>query len=376
MDRDFAKWCASASVAERCRAVESLAEASDADACPPGWLEREDVLLALAGDPSPKVRTALARRLAPERTAPRRIVRILCDDVDAVAVPLVRRSLSLDDDDLVDFVVTGSAKIRCAIAGRARLGARVSAALACLGERAVVLELLENDGACLTPSVIRTIVERHGGEGVVRDTLLQRGDLPADLRQTLLLETGGAIGGMELVRAVLGEAASRRIVSEACEAGTATIAETVEPREMAPFVEHLRASGQITTAFLLRAACGGHIDLFAAALSGLTRLSFARVRSVLVDARDPAFSALCAAAGLPGPVVPLLLSAVRKWKAVSRHGIEPGYETAALVLDQLADELRVSGEEEDEKLRTLLTRLSLQAARSAAARQASARLAA
>ena len=363
MIREFARWCGTVGVKERIEALHSLADALFDRQSGIGETQNcEEALLFLAADTSPKIRAALAARLAAEPYAPRRIVRLLCDDGDAIAVPLVKATRALLDDDLIDLSATGSTRLRCAIARRIGLSAPVAAALAAMGERVVDLDLLANGTAEIAPSTLRAIATTHGEDGAARDLMLKREALPADIRQTLLLQTGSSLAAMDLARQVLGESAARRIAAEACEHATSMIAEDLDAHHMAAFVEHLRGTGQITPAFIVRAACGGHIDLFAASLSGLSGLSFRRVRAILVEACDPAFSALCAAAKLPDAIAPLLLSAVRIWKDIVREGRESGGETATLVLERLAathrDRRGASGD-----LQALLSRLSAQSAR-------------
>jgi uncharacterized protein (DUF2336 family) len=371
----FAAWCETVSVTERCEALELFAHTLfDARSGRAEIENCEAALLMLARDPSSRVRAALSARIAGEPTAPRPVVQLLAGDVDSVALPLVRQSRLLGEDDLADLAVTGSLAVRTALAGRRRLGARIAAILAADDETVVVAELLSNPSAIIASATLARIADDRGDDAEIRELLLRREDLPASLRHTLMLRAGEALASMDLMRGLLGTSASTRICAEACEAATGTLAADLAPEALADFVAHLRASGQVTTAFLLRAACTGNVDVFAACVAHLCDRPYRRVRAVLVEASDPAFGALCASAGIPAAARPLLLDAVRAWKDVARRGEARGARTTLDVLDRLTGSIG-TGALADE-LRTLVVRLGAQARRQYAGEREPLRLAA
>ena len=376
MAGEFERWCAAASVAERCEAAFLLCDALFSDGFTSGENRHcVDALLFLAGDPSQKVRAAMAERLGPERTAPRRLVRLLCQDVDSVAVSLAGATRALCDDDLIELAASGSPRVRCAIARRACVSAGVAGALIACGERVVALELLGNKGAEIAEPAFRLAAARFGLiDGAVREAMLRRSELPAEIRQAFLTEARDALAGMELVRGALGESGARRIVSEACENATTIIAERLDAGAMDAFFRHLQSRGEMTTAFLVRSACLGQIEIFAAALSSLGRLSFARVRAILVEGWEPAFDALCAAAKLPHDVRPLLLAAVRSWRDHASGGERVDSETRVTILERLEKLVRSGTVAAPEPLREMVSRLTAQALREASRRQTPPRL--
>ena len=365
---EFHQWCAVAKASERREAAGLLVETLLG--APEACHEHRfclDALLILATDPSPTVRAIIAERLIGARNAPRRLVLLLCQDIDSIAVPLVSATAVLGDEDLVELALSGSPRLRCALARRDRVCASLAAALATCGERVVVLELLSNREAQITASTLRALYGRFGADDpCVRDLMLRRQALPADVRRQLLLRTSDVLAGMDLVRGVLGEGAARRIASQACENGVSIIAENLDGAAADEFLNHLRAEGEVTPALLARAACAGRIEFFAAALSSLSGLGFARVRAILVDAREPAFSALCAAARLPHELRPLLLSAIRLWRDHARAGEAMDGEARIAILDRLARQVRAGDIPAADPLPDLLARLSADAVRDAA----------
>nr|WP_232845624.1 DUF2336 domain-containing protein [Aurantimonas marina] len=268
-------------------------------------------------DPSPKVRLALAEGLADDSRVPRPVLLSLCEDSPAIAGVVASRSPALRDDELIDLAASGPAELRTAIAARRRVSTRVAAAIAEVAEPGSCITLLENQAAAIAGVSFRRIAERHGANASVRGALLDRSDLPATVRQTMILCTGQALAALPILRNLVGADRAERTAFDACERATALLAETVPEVEIPALVEHLRASGQLNVAFLLRTVCAGNIDLFAAALVRLSSMSERRVRSILAEGRDGAFRTMITRCGLPSVATPLFLIAVGVWREIA-----------------------------------------------------------
>lgn len=374
----FVKWCETANSRQRAEGVSILARAfvenrvADTD--------REQALAALTlalDDPSPKVRLRLAETLAASPRAPRQIVLALAGDTDEIGCLVAELSPVLSDSDLVDLAATGGTGLQRAIAERSEVSLKLAAALAEVGDQAACAALLANPGARIAPSSHLRIAERHGDDAEVRGLMLERDDIPVDVRQTLILHLGQALIALPLVGHSVGAARASRIVFDACEQATAALADTIRADEVPAFVEHLRISGQLSTAFLIRTVCAGNIDLFAAALVALSGLSEKRVRAIVVDGRESAFNALVQTCGLPAAAAPLLRTAVQVWKlAIVGGGAPDADEIAAEVMTRLAAAFRGKRDEAGfEAVEALLNRLEAETLR-ASARQRAKQLAA
>lgn len=317
----FVKWCETATTRERAEGVamlgRALAEGEVAAADRPATVAAMTLVLE---DPSPKVRLALAEAIAASDNAPATIIRALGSDNEEIGCLVAGLSPVLTDLDLIDLAAAGGKRLQMAIAGRSAVSVRLAAAIAEIGGRSACATLLANTGAMVAGVSHRRIAERHGADGEVRTLQLQRRDTPVDVRQTLILHLGQALAASTMVRRTLGEARAQVLVSEACERATASLALSVPPAELPALVEHLRLSGQLTNAFLIRIVCAGNIDLFAAALVSLSGLTERRVRAIVVDGREAAFAALVTSCGLVQAAAPLLRTAIQVWKqAIARH---------------------------------------------------------
>jgi len=261
-------------------------------------------MLVLLDDPSPLVRQALSDVFASSQAAPPAIVHALAADQPEVARPILERSPLLVDADLVDLVATGSEKTQIAIASRVQLPRAVAAAIAEVGAAAACLVLIESEHVDIPQFSLDRIVERHGHLAAIRETLLERDDLPTTTRQALVVKLSATLADFVTGRSWLEGNHAHRIAKEACERATVTLAAQVEQEDVRPLVRHLCESGQLTAGLMLRAALCGNLRLFEEAFAELSGLSPMRVAAIVQDRGGGSFRALYEKARLPGALYP------------------------------------------------------------------------
>lgn len=317
----FLRWVETAKTGDRVRAASALgrayvaAEMSTLDAH-----AAEMAMTFLLDDPSPKVRLALAEAVADCARIPRSIILSLAEDQPETAYAVISRSSVLNDMDLVDLAAKGTPETRAVIAARQAMSRPVAAAIAEIGGEEEVLILLENKQARFSCRTLKRLSDRLGHLWSVRNTLLDRDDLPADARHALVEKVGAALSGFGLVQAAIGERRVERITREACDRAAVGMAGAVQADQIPDLVEHLRVTGRLTPAFLLHALCSGKIDFFAAAMVNLSAVADKRVRSILSDGRIHAIRALFENAGLGRDVSALFADAVLIWRRENRIG--------------------------------------------------------
>jgi len=315
--RQFLQWVRTAGAAERAEATAALARAylyselsSDDRAA------TEGALIMSLDDPSPLVRTALARALAFSEIAPLAVILGLAGDQPEVAGWVLQHSPLLVDADLVDAAATGRTAAQLAIANRADLAPAVAAALAEVGAAEACLVLIENPSAEIAPLSLDRIVERFGHLAAIREAMLARADLPAPTRQALVAKLSETLAGFVTAREWLEAERAERIAKDACEKATVTLA-AVSPRgEVQPLIEHLRESGQLNAGLILRALLSGNVNLFEHALADLSGLPLARVSALVHDRRSSGLRALYERAGLPASTYAAFHEAVEAMKEV------------------------------------------------------------
>ena len=269
------------------------------------------------------VRLALAEAVATSHNAPRTVVFGLARDHLEVAGLIVCCSPVLSGADLVDLAADGSAGVRRAIALRADLTPTVCAALAEIGERLTVLEVLDNPTARVADLTLRRIMERFGAGRAVRARLLDRADLLRDIRHALIEGIGDALANSPLIAWVIGRNRIRSVTSEVCQFATLELAGTVSTEEVPALVEHLRIAGKLTPAFLMHSLCVGNIDFFACAIACICGIDPRRVHSLLVDGKRNAIRALYQSGSIDAGICDVFVNATLFWREATHTEVTP-----------------------------------------------------
>ena len=297
--RQFLQWVRTAPAGLRAEATGALARAYlYSDLSEDDLAVAEGAMLMLLDDTSPLVRRALAEALCGSIEAPPAIIHALSNDQPDIAAIVLERSELFIDADLVEAVATGGVLVQTAIASRYLLQRSVAAAVAEVGQPEACLTLIENFEADIAPFSIDRIVERHGHLAAIREALLARDDLPATTRQAVVAKLSEALADFVTTREWLAPDHAQRIVKEACERATITIAATV-PDQNGALIRHLRATGQLTAGLVLRAVLSGNMGLFEDALTELSEVPRTRVRAILHNRGHVGLRALYDRAGLP-----------------------------------------------------------------------------
>lgn len=363
----FLSWIETAPVERRAEATSALARAylySDLDLVERG--AAETALTVMLDDASPMVREALAHALAPSPFAPRQIILSLIQDNVEVAVPVVAQSPVLLDGELVDLAAKSGNALQRAVACRPSVSPSLSAAVAEVCGLPACIELLRNPGAQVTIFSLRRLAERFGGEADMRNALLAMPDLPVDIRQTLIVQLGGALEQLGLVQTFVTSERRSSLVKDACDKATINLAFCCSHGdEMDALVEHLRLSGQLTADILIRALCMGNVEMFVTSLISLTGMSDKRVRECMLDVNESLVNLMCKKAGISLRVAPAILSALNAYHSLSIDLSPEASRTrfARLMVDQILSDYDGVADDEMDDLHALLRRFATQIAR-------------
>ncbi len=298
--RDFLQWFCAAPVSERIEAAGFYCEAFAKRL--PGIFDDPDseaALTLILDDNAPSVRRVLADMMAGCEHAPRHIIVGLAQDHSEIAVPVLGRSLQLTDADLLDCLAVGDEAAQAAIALRGNISISLSAAIAEIGSLRAVSLLVRNPDAQVLAVSLARIAERFGHEADLRQSLLQRHDLPIAVRHSLVIRLSESL--MDFVSSCgwSDRARAQRLIAEANERATILLATEAGPEQTLELVEALRTSGQLTPSLLLRALLSCNLSLFEAALCALTRLPIERVRGLVRDRAGASFAAIYRRAKMP-----------------------------------------------------------------------------
>jgi uncharacterized protein (DUF2336 family) len=363
----------SAPLEARCRATAALVRSYlNGHADPHEREEMEAVMTLLLDDPAPEIQIELARALAPEKGAPRHVILALVDASDAVSSLILQHSPVLIEAELVEFIAEGTVSAQCAIAARAWLPPALSAALAEVGECDALVVLAENLTASVPDFSLAKMAERYGHDGRLREAMLVRAHLPLEVRHQLMTALSKSLADLAIGRNWMRADRATTASEEAKDKSTVQMAAAASTTELPEFVEHLRATGQLTTTLLLRAATHGNVRFLMEALSVLSGLPRRRVESLIVDGRDSACRALFDKAGLPQRVFPAFLAALDVQRELATEmGLQmpshaEHHRFASRVVERVLTKCAAHSSDEQRDLIVLLRRFATEAQRDAA----------
>ncbi len=328
--RQFFEWLETAPAGQRAEAAHAMARAflySEVDA--PAREDMEAAMTVLLDDPAAEVRYALADALAVDPRAPRHIILTLASDHLDIASLVLTCSPVFIDPELVDIVAAADGPRQAAVAARLPVSAAVAAAIAEVGEAEACAALLDNPDAVIAAISLARLAERHGEDAAIRDRLLERGDLPPDIRQMLIRRLGDRLSAFVAGKAWIAPERARFVTRDACERATIAIAAESETEHLGALVEHLRVTGQLTTALLLRAVCAGNLSLFEAALTVLSRMPEGRVAGLVRSGRVSALRAVYQKASLPPSAFEAFMAAIETAREAARETVPLGRHALA-----------------------------------------------
>lgn len=139
----------------------------------------DEVFLKLSAEIEVKARRKLARCLAPLESPPKRTIQKLARDPSpAVASPVLRHVLQLEDSDIIAICTTGSEALLHAVSGRPELSTDVTDVLVDRGGRRVARAVASNTGAQISDASFGKLVSRAGSDETLAQAMGTRRDIP------------------------------------------------------------------------------------------------------------------------------------------------------------------------------------------------------
>jgi uncharacterized protein (DUF2336 family) len=371
--RRFLLWARTATAGQRAEGVSALARAYlYTDMTPEERWEAETAMTALLDDASPLVRRALAEAFANAGEAPRHVVVALANDQSDIAALVLSRSPVLCDGDLIDCAALGDDLVQTAIAMRPWVGPGVAGALAEIAGAPALVALASNPGAEIAEMSLARMVERHGEDGALREALLARPCLPLDIRQAVAVALSRSLSSFVTGCGWLSPERSERVVREAREKTTVALSADGRAGDVARLVAHLRRSGQLTPALILRAILSRALPFAEAAFADLSGLPAARVSGLLHDRRGAGFVALYRRAGLPEGLRPAFEAALSGLAEPAADSAAAGRHLSRRMVERALSACAHLPPGEAGKLLALLRRYEVEAAREEAREMADA----
>jgi uncharacterized protein (DUF2336 family) len=288
--------------------------AADFDAAALSDAERriaEDIFRTLVKDTEVLVREALAAHLKSTLELPHDVALALARDVDSVALPVLKFSEVLTDDDLIDIVRDQGPAKQVAIAQRPGVSEAVSDALVDTGNEAAVAHLIGNEGAALSEDTLDRVIDKYDESTSVSDSLTRRPNLPPAISERVVSALAERLQAYLVSKHDVSLDVASTLILQARERATATLIDYGSSEaELDHLIEQLDRKDRLTPSLLLRVLCVGDLNFFERAISKLTNVPLPNVRILIHDKGMLGLEPLYLRAGLPKDLFPAFRAAV------------------------------------------------------------------
>lgn len=260
----------------------------------------DTLLCTIADGMQEGVLIELAERFADAPDAPLQLMRDLANHALPIAEPILRRSPTLSDEDLIRLVRTHSATHARVIAQRPRVSVSVSDAIVQAADDEAVGDLVNNTGADISREAFEAIIERARENQDLHSNVVARADMPLDLLNELyflveqrlraaILARNAAFDPKALDQAI--KATRRRLQGNAAHEGE-------EIRAAKQAVERTRTSGGLKPSTLISWWRNGQKYHFLCGLADCTGLDLETTRAVIERRDIDALAMICRAADI------------------------------------------------------------------------------
>jgi uncharacterized protein (DUF2336 family) len=363
MVRSYLEWSLTASAQERAEAVGILADVYLGGELSPSERRDAEAALTLAlDDPAPAIRRVLAQKLGASDRTPRPIVAVLIEDLPDIASVVIANSPLITDAALVDLLAPGDLITQIAVAQRQHVSSGVCAAIAEVALVEANVALIQNDGAEMSLSSLSRLLERFPEHSVLREVLLERGDLPVDIRMVLANGVAEQLTGFVKDCGWLSEIRATRLALECTENSAITVATEAEADDMIGLVRGLRSSGKLTPQLLLRSLLSGETRLLTASLAELSGVPHDKASGFVHARGGMGFRALYRKAGMPQRLEPAFEAALSAWHEFGMAQAVPGRLSRQMV-ERVLTSVATLDDQELDKLMVLLLRYQAESAR-------------
>lgn len=267
-------------------------------------------VMGFLDDASVKVRASLAYGLLRSPQAPRPVILALLHDAPIIARAVAQYSPVLLDVDLLGCLMTQDVLMERAIASRDKLSLVLVQALFAKASAPVVLGLLSRPDVQISQEMFERASDLAQDEPEIRGALLDRDDLPGNIRLALIDQVKEALLNLRIVKGAVPPRRLARIMRDAHDAAMTSIGESEATGGQTGFVRELIESEKISTRLMLHALINGQVQFFSMCVSQLASVPHSKVMSILEKGSRPALKALFDRSGLGDASSDLLVSLV------------------------------------------------------------------
>jgi len=245
----------------------------------------EQIFRVMVQDAEVKVRESLSSHLKSSAHLPHDIALRMAKDVEQVSLPVLEFSKVLSDADLVEIVRSSGAEKQTAVAKRSEVSGEVANALIDHGKSSgVVAALAANKGAALGDAEVSKILDKHGSDVMVTNSLVTRPNLPLALSERIVTIVSQSMRNYLVERHDMSDEMAADLVLSARERATIMLLPPgARNADVIEFAQQLHSAGRLSPTLLLRSLCSGDLAFFEAAMSVLSGVPIINARLLIHD---------------------------------------------------------------------------------------------
>ena len=263
------------------------------------------ILETLAVEGEDPVREALSEHLKDCKVLPVTLARQLAQDsVDAVAVPILRCSEVLEDEDLVEIIRGGTTAQQIAVAKRPEVSPEIAEILLDSRNEKVIGALLGNKGADLPEPVLNRVVDEFGSFTSFHSLLVDRPFLPLTVIGRVVLMIPEEMKERLLERHEL-PAKFVQHLTRVSQENSISVSGNKSPKavETQKLVLALVQKDSLPPILVLRALLTGDLDFFESAMAVRTQMTVEPARTLIYSPSEKGFKGLYTRSGLPSELM-------------------------------------------------------------------------
>lgn len=267
----------------------------------------EDIFRAITNDTEARVREALSQGIETAVGLPHDLAVALANDINTVALPIIRSCEILTDEDLIAIIAEHNVDKAIAIAERPVVSENVSEALVEFENEAVAMHLVANDNASIPNSALHRALGSFGDNEAFIRVLGARSRVPASISERLVAKISENFQNFLMSDDRLSEEVAADLMLHTREKIVISFSAQSDDAQLWDLVNTLHRRGSLTPSIIIRSICMGDIRFFEAALAVRADLPIHNVIRLVHDAGKNGLEAIYAKAQLPKT----LFSAVR-----------------------------------------------------------------
>ncbi len=265
----------------------------------------EEIFRQLVKDVEVRVREALSAHLKNSPDLPRDVALALAKDVDSVALPMLKFSEVLTDEDLIEIVSDQGEAKQVAIAQRPKVSSRVADALIDTGNENAVARLVANEGADLTKRALGRVMNEYESSIAVGDSLSRRPNMPASVSEQLIEVLTERLQDYLTSKHDISPDIAANLILQARERATMSLVDYGSTdMELENLIEQLHRKERLSASLLLRSLCMGDMSFFERGVARLAGLPLQNARILIHDQGQLGLESIYMKASLPKRLFP------------------------------------------------------------------------